>query len=480
MKLSEITTQLTQNPKYSKLGEQYINGIIKERILIREYNKLFSDINEDVEEDEELVPEEIPLEEPDDIEDENLSDDKIEGETELEPEAIPIDEPEFEEPIIDDEPIEPKPAEDDGYIRISSQEAKELLSHKGKIFQAVFTKKEDGTLRAMNGMTGVRKYTSGGELPYSPKDKNVIPVYDLKIGMGPKGYRMINVDGLRTLHINGKKYKIDSSLKEIKINKPLNLTFPIKITSLEQYNDIIYKLDKNGYEWSHSGNLKYNQPIYVKCNEYPFILFRSSEDKILYTRNSSNINPLYKKYNKQEEMKTNELKDLVREVILEIRTKRKLNENEEGESPKKKKTSFNYKSTFEDLVTKINISRAPEFNALKQEFLDKLESSGINSNTKKTMMRDVSALPTFLKLQFYANNALLKYEKMGLKENQPAPQRQSPDRETITKPETDTPDIKPRRRTLTPPTESPNTKPKAEGVEKELASKMASRFNKLK
>ena len=56
-------------------------------------------------------------------------------------------------------------------------------------------------------MTGVRKYTSGGELPYSPKDKGLIPVYDLKIGPGPKGYRTIPIEGLKALKINGRKYK---------------------------------------------------------------------------------------------------------------------------------------------------------------------------------------------------------------------------------------------------------------------------------
>jgi len=51
-----------------------------------------------------------------------------------------------------------------------------------------------------------------------------------------------------------------------------------------------------------------------------------------------------------------------------------------------------------------------------------------------------------------------------------------------TAPEIDTP-VKPeekkRRRSLTPPSESPNTKPKAEGKEMDLANKMGQRFSKL-
>lgn len=64
------------------------------------------------------------------------------------------------------------------------------------------------------------------------------------------------------------------------------------------------------------------------------------------------------------------------------------------------------------------------------------------------------------------------------------PQRVAPERETIVKPETDTPERKPKRRTLTPPEHSPETRPKAEGVikenEQDIAQKIADRFQKLK
>ena len=56
----------------------------------------------------------------------------------------------------------------------------------------------------------------------------------------------------------------------------------------------------------------------------------------------------------------------------------------------------------------------------------------------------------------------------SLKENQPqrSPERQSPDREVIEKPDT-APEKPTRRRTLTPPEHAPDTKPKAESVIKE-------------
>jgi len=74
--------------------------------------------------------------------------------------------------------------------------------------------------------------------------------------------------------------------------------------------------------------------------------------------------------------------------------------------------------------------------------------------------------------------------KQTILENQPqrAPQRQSPDREVIEKPDT-APSKPTRRRTLTPPHHAPTTAPKAESVikenEQEVANKIASRFKKL-
>lgn len=71
--------------------------------------------------------------------------------------------------------------------------------------------------------------------------------------------------------------------------------------------------------------------------------------------------------------------------------------------------------------------------------------------------------------------------KEVLLENQPerAPERQTPDREVIEKPDT-APEKPTRRRTLTPPIESPDTKPKAiKENDKGIADKIASRFKKL-
>lgn len=66
-----------------------------------------------------------------------------------------------------------------------------------------------------------------------------------------------------------------------------------------------------------------------------------------------------------------------------------------------------------------------------------------------------------------------------LTENSPQRSPSQPDRETIEKPDTPS-QPKPRRRTLQPPSTTPDIRPKAEGIEKDISNKMASRFNKLK
>lgn len=74
-----------------------------------------------------------------------------------------------------------------------------------------------------------------------------------------------------------------------------------------------------------------------------------------------------------------------------------------------------------------------------------------------------------------------KIIKETLLENQPqrSPERQSPDREIIEKPDT-APEKPKRRRTLEPPEHAPNTRPKAiKENEQDVTNKIASRFQKL-
>lgn len=87
---------------------------------------------------------------------------------------------------------------------ISKADAKTLIkATKGKFFTVTFTKK-DGTTRVMNCRLGVKAYLKGGELPYDPEPKGLIPVYD----MGKQEYRMINTNTITNIKIGNKEFKV--------------------------------------------------------------------------------------------------------------------------------------------------------------------------------------------------------------------------------------------------------------------------------
>jgi hypothetical protein len=87
---------------------------------------------------------------------------------------------------------------------ISKEQAKQLIRNtNGKFFTATFIKK-DGTTRVMNARLGVKAYLKGGELPYDPESKGLIPVFDVKTG----DYRMININTLTNLKIGNNTYSI--------------------------------------------------------------------------------------------------------------------------------------------------------------------------------------------------------------------------------------------------------------------------------
>jgi hypothetical protein len=86
--------------------------------------------------------------------------------------------------------------------QIDSTKALKLIkSTKGKVFTAVFTKK-DGTIRKMNCRLGVSKAIVGTGLAYNPADHNLLTVFDMK----EKGYRMLNIETLTALQVSKKFY----------------------------------------------------------------------------------------------------------------------------------------------------------------------------------------------------------------------------------------------------------------------------------
>ena len=73
---------------------------------------------------------------------------------------------------------------------------------KGAFFTVTFVKRTDGTTRTMNARFGVKKYLKGGELPYDPIAKGLLPVFDMQ----KNAYRMINTDTLIGAKIGNEQY----------------------------------------------------------------------------------------------------------------------------------------------------------------------------------------------------------------------------------------------------------------------------------
>ena len=91
---------------------------------------------------------------------------------------------------------------------INKDTAKQYIyKTKGKIFSAVFTKK-DGEKRKMVCRQGVAKYVKGVGLKFKPvdssKERDLIGVFD----MHKKAYRFINMKTLEEVKIKGINYKV--------------------------------------------------------------------------------------------------------------------------------------------------------------------------------------------------------------------------------------------------------------------------------
>ena len=80
---------------------------------------------------------------------------------------------------------------------------KYIYATNGKIFSAVFTKK-DGEKRTMVCRQGVAKYVKGVGLKFKPEERNLIGVFD----MHKKAYRFINLETLEKIKVKGREYEI--------------------------------------------------------------------------------------------------------------------------------------------------------------------------------------------------------------------------------------------------------------------------------
>jgi hypothetical protein len=88
-------------------------------------------------------------------------------------------------------------------ISVSRDELiQKIKDTKGAFFTVTFVKRTDGTTRTMNARFGVKKYLKGGELPYDPIEKGLLPVFDMQ----KNAYRMINTDTLIGAKIGNEQY----------------------------------------------------------------------------------------------------------------------------------------------------------------------------------------------------------------------------------------------------------------------------------
>jgi hypothetical protein len=87
-------------------------------------------------------------------------------------------------------------------IRVSRDEIiQRIKDTKGAFFTVTFIKK-DGSKRVMNARFGVKAYLKGGELPYDPIAKGLLPVFDIQ----KKEYRMINTQTVLSAKIGNEEY----------------------------------------------------------------------------------------------------------------------------------------------------------------------------------------------------------------------------------------------------------------------------------
>lgn len=80
---------------------------------------------------------------------------------------------------------------------------KDLVGN-GSIFSVDFTKK-NGEFRTMRARLGVKKHLQGGELPFDPVDKGLLPVFDME----KQAYRMINLKTVTEIRAKGNVYRFE-------------------------------------------------------------------------------------------------------------------------------------------------------------------------------------------------------------------------------------------------------------------------------
>ena len=91
-------------------------------------------------------------------------------------------------------------------MKISKGTAIEMIrGSKGRVFGVTFIKRTTGEVRTMQARLGVKKGVTGEGLKFNPKDYALIPVYEMPM----QQFRMVNLEGLTNLSIEGEKYEVE-------------------------------------------------------------------------------------------------------------------------------------------------------------------------------------------------------------------------------------------------------------------------------
>jgi len=94
---------------------------------------------------------------------------------------------------------------------ITRQQAVDIIvaqKGEGTFFSVEFIKRTTGELRKMVCRGGVQKHLVGGVLKYNPGEKNLIGVWDSTVEDNTKAYRMIAIEGIKTLNAGGENYTV--------------------------------------------------------------------------------------------------------------------------------------------------------------------------------------------------------------------------------------------------------------------------------
>ena len=79
-------------------------------------------------------------------------------------------------------------------------------------FCSVTFRKKDGTLRRLNGRTGVAKHTTGQGLSFNPADRGMIVMWESnkanRKSEKDKGYRFVTLDAVTEVRANHQVYTV--------------------------------------------------------------------------------------------------------------------------------------------------------------------------------------------------------------------------------------------------------------------------------